>query len=130
MESFSGGCLCGALRIVAEGRPDRVAICHCMDCRKHHGALFYAAAIFPEAAVRVTGVAGDYAGRCFCPRCGGSVFARSGDEIEVHLGTLDTPGQLMPEYESWTIRREGWLPAFPVGQHYPRDRDEAEKDDA
>ena len=26
--------------------PERAGICHCMDCRKHHGAPFYAAAIF------------------------------------------------------------------------------------
>ena len=119
----SGGCLCGALRITARGRPDRVAICHCMDCRKHHGALFYAAAIFATGAVQVTGDVRDYRGRCFCPCCGGSVFARNGDEIEVHLGTLDAPDRFMPDYESWTSRRENWLPAFPLARHFPQDRD-------
>lgn len=124
MDEFTGGCLCGALRIVARGRPDRVAICHCLDCRKHHGALFYAAAIFPQAAVTVFGPAGDWRGRCFCPTCGSSVFARSGDEIELHLGALDATDQLMPEYESWTIRREAWLPAFPVARCHARDRED------
>ncbi|WP_017999227.1 GFA family protein [Paracoccus sp. N5] len=124
MEEFNGGCLCGALRVVARGRPDRVAICHCLDCRKHHGALFYAAAIFPRAAVTVTGEARDWRGRCFCPTCGSSVFARSGEEIEVHLGALDAPDLLVPEYEAWTIRRESWLPAFPVGRCYARDRED------
>ena len=42
MERFTGGCLCGDVRIVASGRPNRVALCHCLDCRKHHGALFSA----------------------------------------------------------------------------------------
>ena len=65
----------------------------------------------------------DYAGRFFCPRCGSSVFARSADEIEVHLGSLDAPDQLMPTYESWTVRRESWLPPFPLAKHYQRDRD-------
>ncbi|MDQ7775907.1 MAG: GFA family protein [Paracoccus aminovorans] len=123
MDEFNGGCLCGALRVVARGRPDRVAICHCLDCRKHHGALFYAAAIFPREAVTVTGEARDWRGRCFCPTCGSSVFARSGEEIEVHLGALDAPDQLVPEYEAWTIRREAWLPAFPVQRCYARDRE-------
>ncbi len=35
-ERFTGGCLCGSVRIVASGRPYRVGVCHCLDCRKHH----------------------------------------------------------------------------------------------
>lgn len=46
-ERFTGGRLCGSVRIVASGRPYRVGVCHCLDCRKHHDALFHAAAIFP-----------------------------------------------------------------------------------
>ncbi|MFH5774344.1 GFA family protein [Paracoccus sp. NGMCC 1.201697] len=122
MMRYDGGCLCGDLRITAVGIPNRVAICHCLDCRKHHGALFYAAAIFPRDAVTITGIHACYQGRCFCPRCGSSVFAVSGAEIELHLGTLDAPDQLMPSYESWTIRREAWLPHFPLAQRYDRDR--------
>ncbi|EKM96558.1 glutathione-dependent formaldehyde-activating Gfa [Stutzerimonas degradans] len=123
MDQFTGGCLCGSVRIVASGRPNRVGLCHCLDCRKHHGALFYAAAIFPQAAVSITGETHEYAGRHFCPRCGSSVFARSADEIEVSLGALDAPDQLRPTYESWTLRREAWLPAFPLAHRYARDRD-------
>lgn len=130
MDRFTGGCLCGDVRIVAVGRPDRVGLCHCLDCRKHHGALFYAAAIFPQAAVTITGETRAYAGRCFCPRCGSSVFARSGDEIEVHLGALDTPDQLLPSYECWTVRREAWLPPFPLARHHERDRDATDRGEA
>ena len=127
---LTGGCLCGDVRIVAEGRPWRVGLCHCLDCRKHHGALFSASAMFPEAAVTISGETRDYAGRCFCPRCGSSVFARSGDEIEVHLGTLDAPDRLVPTYELWTVRREGWLPAFPLTRRYERDRDPGSRTEA
>lgn len=127
MAQFAGGCLCGDVRLVASGRPYRVGLCHCMDCRKHHGALFHASAIFPREAVAVTGETRDFAGRHFCPRCGSSVFSRSGDEIEVNLGALDTPDQFAPTYELWTIRRESWLPAFPLRKHYERDRDTASR---
>ncbi|KQX42814.1 aldehyde-activating protein [Devosia sp. Root436] len=122
MDRFTGGCLCGNVRLVATGRPLRVGICHCLDCRKHHGALFYAAAIFPQDAVTIEGDAHAYQGRHFCPRCGSSVFARSGDEVEVHLGTLDAPNQFVPSYEGWTLRREAWLPEFPGMMGYERDR--------
>ncbi len=127
MDQFTGGCLCGEVRIVASGRPYRVGICHCLNCRKHHGALFYAAAVFPEQAVTINGETAEYAGRNFCPRCGSSVFARSDDEIEVHLGCLDAPDQLTPTYEGWVVRRESWLPPFPKMKGYERDRDSADR---
>lgn len=124
MKPITGGCLCGDIRIEAVGLPSRVGICHCLDCRKHHGALFYAAAIFPQRAVTIQGETRDYAGRFFCPRCGSSVFARTADEIEVHLGALDSPDQMTPTYESWTTRREAWLPEFPLARRYDHDRQE------
>ena len=112
MERFTGGCLCGNVRIVASGLPYRVGVCHCLDCRKHHGALFHASAVFPQDAVTIDGETRDYAGRFFCPRCGSSIFGRSADEIQVNLGSLDAP-----------VRRESWLPPFPLTRRYERDRD-------
>ncbi len=123
MQQFTGACLCGEVRIKASGLPYRVGICHCLDCRKHHGALFYAAAVFPQEAVTVEGEPRDHAGRFFCPRCGSSVIARSADEVEVHLGALDEPSQLVPTYECWVIRREPWLPPFPLARQYERNRE-------
>ena len=150
MDRFTGGCLCGNVRIVALVLPYRVGLCHCLDCRKHHGALFSASAMFPQDAVTIDGETREYAGRTscsavpqqsihhagvhgghapapsarhFCPRCGSSVFARTADEIEVHLGSLDAPDQLMPTYESWIVRRESWLPPFPLTRRYERDRE-------
>jgi hypothetical protein len=121
MDEFTGGCLCGEVRIAAAGKPYRVGVCHCLDCRKHHGALFYAAAIFPAELVWIDGETREFRGRHFCPRCGSSIFARYKDEIEVHAGSLDAPDKLMPTYECWTVRRESWLPAFPLARGYDRD---------
>lgn len=123
MERYAGGCLCGDVRIVASGKPYRVGICHCLDCRKHHGALFHTSAVFHEDKVVVSGKTRAYEGRFFCPRCGSSVFARTGDEIDVNLGSLDAPNALIPTYELWTERREAWLPVFPTIRRYERDRD-------
>lgn len=123
MDMVTGGCLCGAVRIEARGRPYRVGVCHCLDCRKHHGALFHASAVFPDAAVTIEGETQAFKGRHFCPRCGSTVFGRSGDEIEVNLGSLDAADQLVPTYELWTLRREAWLPPFPVARRFARNRD-------
>ena len=89
MDKVTGGCLCGKVRFVATGRPYRVGLCHCLDCRKHHGAPFHASAIFPETAVVIEGETRDYEGRHFCPDCGSSVFSRSGDETDINIGSLD-----------------------------------------
>ena len=123
MNHIQGGCLCGKVRIEATGTPYRVGICHCMDCRKHHGAVFYASAVFPQEAVAIAGETRSYAGRHFCPDCGSSVYSRSSDEVEVHLGSLDTPNQLQPTYELWTVRRERWLPAFVAVKSYEHNRE-------
>jgi len=123
MDPLTGSCLCGDVRLTATGAPYRVGLCHCLDCRKHHGALFFAAAMFPEEAVTIEGTTSEYMGRHFCPHCGSSVFNRYGDEVELHLGTLDAPDQLMPTYECWTVRRESWLPPFPLAHRYGRNRE-------
>ena len=130
MERYIGGCLCGSVRIVATGQPKRVGLCHCLDCRKHHGALFHASAIFPQDAVTIEGELRSYAGRFFCPQCGSSVFGRSDDEIEVNLGALDAPDQFLPTYELWTIRREAWLPPFDGVRTYLRDREGSGRSEA
>jgi len=119
----TAGCLCGAVRLEIWGEPHRVGICHCLDCRKHHGAVFSAFAVFPADAVAVTGVTKSYGDRSFCPVCGSSVFSRSAGEVEVHLGAFDAPDQMRPAYELWTRRREDWLPPFDVARRYDEDRD-------
>ncbi|MEQ9636614.1 MAG: GFA family protein [Devosia marina] len=130
MDRTTGGCLCGAVRFEATGAPYRVGLCHCLDCRKHYGALFHASAIFAEAAVSTTGETNSYRGRHFCPRCGSSVFSKSGDEIEIHLGALDAIDQFRPTYELWTIRREAWLPPFDGVRTYLKDREGSGRSEA
>jgi hypothetical protein len=127
MNTVTGGCLCGSVRVVAAGSPYRVGVCHCLDCRKHHGALFHASAVFPQDAVTIKGETSSFAGRHFCPKCGSSVFSRTVDEVEVNLGALDAQDQLKPTYELWTVRRESWLPPFPGIKRYERNRESADR---
>jgi hypothetical protein len=110
------------VRIEIRAAPYRVGICHCLDCRKRQGSLFHAFAMFPSAAVTVTGATREFKTKSFCPTCGSPLFDRWGDETEVHLGCLDTPHALTPTYESWVIRRDAWLPPFAATRRYERDR--------
>jgi hypothetical protein len=120
---YRGGCLCGAVRLEAAAEPFRVGICHCLDCRKHHGAVFNTVAVFPADAVSITGTVSSYRDRYFCLVCGSSVFGRSADEIEVPAGTFDMPNQVTPTYELWMCRREDWLPPFNVARRYEHNRE-------
>jgi hypothetical protein len=121
-EPLQGGCACGAVRFTAHGAPKRVGLCHCLDCRKAHAAAFNPFVVFACSDVHWIGElkswqsSPDY-DRRFCPNCGSRVLAITGDEIELSIGSLDVPGALFPEYESWVIRREPWLPALPIPQH-------------
>ena len=122
MSHYTGGCLCGAVRIEIAAAPYRVGICHCLDCRKRHGVIFASFAVFPVDAVTVTGETREFRKRHFCPICGSSLFDRSVDEFELHTGCLDAPSQLTPTYEVWMVRREAWLPRFDVANRYERNR--------
>jgi len=121
MAHYTGGCLCGAVRIEIAAAPDRVGICHCLDCRKRLGALFLTFAVFPADAVTVTGETRVFNNRHFCPTCGSPLFERYDDKLELGVGCLDAIDQLTPTYETWTIRREAWLPPFDLAHHYERD---------
>lgn len=109
----------GALSV--DGPPRRAGLFHSLEGRKHHGALFWAAAICPDAAVMAEGEPKEDARRFFCATCGSFVFARSGDENELHLGAVDVPNQPTQSYESWVIRREARLPLFLDTKMYLRD---------
>jgi len=119
---LAAGCLCGKVRLAIDAPPSRVGICHCLNCRKQYGTVFYTFAVFPEAAVAVTGETARYGYRHFCPVCGSSVFDRRDGEIEVNAGAFDQDNAVRPTYETWTCRRERWLPQFPVDHRYVRDR--------
>lgn len=124
--TLSGGCACGAIRFTARRPPLRTGLCHCMTCRKSHAAACNPFVVFPADAVEVTGrpvswLSSPGYDRQFCGSCGSRVIAVNGEEVEVSLGSFDEPGLMEPQYESWTVRREPWLPALLKPQN-ARDR--------
>jgi hypothetical protein len=128
-DALEGSCLCGAVRIELSGKPYRVGICHCLDCRKKSGGIFTSWAIYPVNQVKVTGktaskLRNDYA-RHFCPACSSPIYETQAgsDEAEVFLGVLDEPNRLTPTYELWTVRREAWLPPLSLARHHTGNRE-------
>ena len=123
-----GGCACGALRFEARGEPLHVGLCHCMTCRRRHGAPFNPFATYLAAQVRWQGPesrwrSGARSVRLGCATCGSPLFWAddAGEFVELHLGSFDEIGTLTPQYEIWTLCREPWLRPLAVPQ-YDRDR--------
>lgn len=113
----TGGCACGKVRFEARGEPYRVGICHCLTCRKVHGAPFNLFVVFPVDSVTVDGdviafSSSEHGRRYSCRACGSPVYSHYDrpDEIDLYIGSFDEPGLWQPSYELWTSRREPWLP--------------------
>lgn len=112
-----------------------MGLCHCLTCRKWHGAPFAALAMFDEAAVTLTGKLATFASsaesrRRFCPACGSPVcaFYAGTGEIELPLGSFDQPNLFTPSYEIWAPRREAWLGALDcIVKRYEGDRSSTER---
>jgi hypothetical protein len=110
-----GHCACGAVRVRVFAEPNEVNLCHCMTCRRIHGAPFGVYAIFARDAVEVSGdtIAWESSAtgrRHHCPTCGSPVYlAFDGvPEIEVPTGIFDEIGLYPPEYEIWRDTAEPW----------------------
>ena len=83
----SGQCVCGSVRYVCEGDPERVTVCHCLWCQRRTGTAFGTEVVFQEKNVTFSGDApasyrhtSDESGRWleiyFCARCGSNLGFR------------------------------------------------------
>jgi hypothetical protein len=118
MDTYDGGCLCGAIRFRAAGPARNPCFCHCQSCRRASGAPVVAWATFPAAGFRLTRGAlrehrsSEPVTRGFCAACGTALTYRHHarpQEIDVTLATLDDPGALVPESHIWVAEKISWV---------------------
>lgn len=127
---MQGGCLCGAVRYVADSAPINSGICHCETCRRVASAPRLAFVGVASAGFRFTqGMPADYVSspgvtRSFCGRCGSPLTYRREDtpgELDVMTVSLDS-GAIPPTHHVWMSEALDWdrlagdLPAFPRGR--------------
>ncbi|HVV28224.1 MAG TPA: GFA family protein [Rhizomicrobium sp.] len=124
-ETFTGGCLCGALRYVARGRPTGMGLCYCADCRKASGSGFIPFMNFPAEAIVFTGKVlthrmahadGREAVRNSCALCGGLVFGGplgQTDSHTIYAGSLDDPSRFRPAIAIYVRDALPWTPIPP-----------------
>ena len=108
-QSFSGGCLCGAVRYVVTGPSLFESQCCCRDCQRATGTghttivgvLRSQLAVQGEPAVFTNaGESGGTVSRHFCRTCGGRLYTSGslpGDVVMVQAGSLDHPGVVTPQ---------------------------------
>jgi hypothetical protein len=100
-----GGCVCGAVRYVAQGEPERVTVCHCTWCQRRTGSAFAVEVVFKQGAVSLAGdtlqtyrhlsdESGRWLDQQFCGRCGtniGLTLKAAPDIRTIAAGTFDDP---------------------------------------
>lgn len=125
---FSGGCLCGAVRYEAQGRPINVRVCHCRLCQKAIGAAFNARALYEIDKVAITGEVASVNSspglkRGFCPKCGTTLYSmrETLGVMGLTSGSMDDPSSFSPTEHIWVSSKQPWLklddglPQYPEG---------------
>lgn len=117
IETWSGGCQCGAVRYALLETPGNACICHCRMCQKQFGNVFGAFAdVAPESFTITRGTPGwfessDEALRGFCRDCGTPLFYRfiGSRRVAVSIGSLDRHSDVKPQFQYGVESREPWF---------------------
>jgi hypothetical protein len=125
----TGGCQCGQVRYAITTPFENPHICHCRMCQKAFGNYFAALVGTKKSGLKWTRRppaffrSSDIVDRGFCHVCGTPLsFAYDHSErIAVSIGSLDDPGQVLPEKQ---FGAEGMLPAFETLHTLPATRTE------
>ena len=127
-------CHCGALTVVAAGKPEWVNICHCRACQRRTGAVMHFGAYFTAARVAIVGAFKTYTRPAdsgyaisfhFCPECGSSVYwqaSRFPRHYGVAVGAFADPTFPSPAFSVWEEAMHRWLRLAPGVERFPQGR--------
>ena len=118
-DTHCGSCLCGKVAYEFEGAPISMSHCHCVDCRKAHGAAFSTNLEIDSRQMRF--VRGEEhlrsyrtdsgSHRAFCNTCGSTLICWGDGEPDrkyVCAATLDTEFHGKPEFHIFVSGRVPW----------------------
>lgn len=124
-EQLEGGCLCGAVRFIANGQPKAIYWCHCQSCRNHTGAPVSVFVLFDRNSYAV--IKGEITKfdstpgrtrRGFCAKCGSTLTCESlpgPAETHFHIGAFDKAAQLQPANKQYfPEERLPWLHSLDI----------------
>lgn len=112
---LDGSCFCGAVRFEAEGDPERVTLCHCVDCQVLTGTAFRMTLPVDGADFRLlqgqpkvflkTAASGRRREQAFCGDCGSPLYGANAGEgpktLGLRVGTLAQRRELYPKKQIW-----------------------------
>lgn len=128
--TFTGGCLCGAVRYTCDAEPAMAGHCHCEDCRRSSGSGHCSHLAAPEASVRLQGQVTAYARpadsgnlitRHFCATCGAPIYSTNSGMpgmVFLRASSLDDLEIFKPQMHVYVARAASWdrpadgLPTF------------------
>lgn len=128
MRTWSGGCLCGAVRYELSSNPFDAGWCHCRTCQLFGGAPAIAFASVPIEDFRWTSGADEvrpfrsssFGHREFCKQCGTPLRIQvdhQPETVDFPIVTLDEPNAVPPGFHIFWGSRIDW---FDPGDDLPR----------
>ena len=131
MAAREAACSCGQLKLIVEGDPLRVSVCHCLACQRRTGSAFGVQARFPRDRVEIMGSSHGYtrisddggpATFSFCPECGATVYyviAAAPEIVAVPVGAFADPTFPSPSFSVWEDRQHAWVTMPPDVERHP-----------
>jgi hypothetical protein len=130
--TFTGGCLCGAVRYECTAEPIAMLKCHCRDCQRATGSPYAAAILLPAESFRfVKGklsyhlqarAKGGQHKRGFCPECGARVTGGESEDKSEMIGilaaSLDDPSLFQPTMDIFIEDLQPWDTMDPGTKKY------------
>ena len=129
--SFSGRCLCGAVRFHSPGPAIFMGNCYCSDCRKESGTGHITGVAVPQPTLSVEGEtrafdkpadSGGTIHNVFCPVCATTLYTNPSNLPGIAIlraGTIDDPSVVTPQLSMYAASAPAWdqppanIPAFP-----------------
>lgn len=120
MTTFTGGCLCGAVRYKCSAEPVWSGNCHCRDCQKLSGGAYIPTLFVPENLVTISGEvkyyekngdSGHRVRRGFCPTCGSQLFGKPElvpGVLGIRAGSFDNPALYQPSMDVYVASAQPW----------------------
>ena len=119
----TGGCLCGAVRFTCQLRDTGLQACHCVQCQQWTGGgplinVHLETLTFEDENAIETFHASDWGERCYCRKCGSTVWWKMQDKPSrsVAVGLLDDQTGLTMADEIFVDRRPDWMAAWPAAK--------------
>ena len=134
---IDGGCHCGELAYEAEIDPQKVAICHCLDCQILSGSAFRTAVHVatdqfhllrgtPKTYTK-TGGSGRPRIMAFCGNCGTQIYGtglgEDAHQLSLRVGTCTQRAELKPVRQIWRRSSVNWINDLGVPESHEQGRE-------